>query len=86
MYTNYYIGYEKTKTPSLSVQVEQLDMIPCNIMAVPGRIEYDTSTLNSEISGSQNNNFEDCYYLLSNQMETCDGQYKAHSNNLNYFI
>jgi len=40
MYTNYYIGYEKTKTPSLSVQVEQLDMIPCNIMVVSGRIQY----------------------------------------------
>jgi len=86
MYTNCYIGHEKTKTSSLSVHVEQLDMIPCNIMAVPGRIQYCASTVNTEISGSHNNNFEDYYYLLSNLMETCDGQYRAHSHNLNYFI
>jgi len=85
MYTNYYIRYEKTKTPSLSVQVEQMGMIPCNIRVVPGRTRYCTSKLNSEISGSQNNNSED-YYLISNLMETCDGQYRAHSNYLNYFI
>jgi hypothetical protein len=57
MHTNYYIGYEKTKTPSLSVQEEKLDMFPFNIMVVPGRNQYCTSTLNSEISGSHNNNF-----------------------------
>jgi hypothetical protein len=85
MYTNHYIGYEKTKTPSLYVQVEQLDTFPCNIKIVPGKIQYCTSKLNSEISGSHNNNFAD-YYLISNLMETCDGQYRAHSNYLNYFI
>jgi len=86
MYTNCYIGHEKTKIQSLSVQAEQLDMIPCNITVVPGRIQYCTSTLISKISGSHNNNFEDYYYLPSNLMETCDGQYRAYSNNLNYFV